>query len=52
MEEHSEPLLLPFTCSFPYALQRLGHARPALCPARALLVRIPLGLRLGSGVPG
>ncbi len=45
MEERGEPLLLPFACSFPYAFQRLGHARPALCPVRALLVRIPLGLR-------
>ena len=28
-----------------YAFQRLCHACPALSPARALLVRIPLGLR-------
>ena len=30
---------------FPYAFQRLWHAFPALCPARALLIRIPLGPR-------
>ena len=29
----------------PYAGQRLGHARPALSPERALLVRVPLGPR-------
>ena len=45
MEERGELLLLPFACCFPYAFQRLGHARPALCPVRAVLVRIPLGLR-------
>src|SRR6516164_2361586 len=45
VEERGEPLLLPFLRNFPYAFQRLGHAYPALRPARALLVRIPLGLR-------
>src|SRR5215467_3895839 len=45
VEERSEPLLLPFPCDFPYAFQRLCHAFPALRPARALLARVPLGLR-------
>src|SRR5215204_2557379 len=45
VEERGEPLLLPFPCGYPYAFQRLCHACPALCPVRALLVRIPLGLR-------
>jgi len=45
VEERGEPLLLPFPCDFPYALQRLCHAYPVLRPARALLVRISLGLR-------
>ena len=46
VEERSELLLLPSACCcLPYAFQRLGHAYPALCPVRALLVRIPLGLR-------
>src|SRR5207248_2899090 len=34
-----------FITVFPYALQRVGHAYPALSPARALLARIPLGVR-------
>src|ERR1039458_2214230 len=29
----------------PYVAQRLGHAFPVLCPARAVLPRIPLGPR-------
>jgi len=45
VEERGEPLLLPFLCDFPYAFQRLFHAYPVLRPARALLVRIPLGPR-------
>src|SRR5262249_62204311 len=45
VEERGEPLLLPFPCDFPYAFQRLFHAYPVLRPARALLVRIPLGPR-------
>ena len=40
-----KPLLLPLLCSLSYAGQRLCHAFPVLCPARALLVRIPLGPR-------
>src|SRR5215470_10643938 len=30
---------------FPYAVQRLGHASPVLCPVRALLAYVSLGLR-------
>ncbi len=33
----------PLPCGFPYAVQRLGHPSPALCPVRVLLVRVPLG---------
>src|SRR5713226_8639222 len=44
VEERGEPLLLPFPCDLPYALQRWCHAYPTLRPARALLARIPLGL--------
>src|SRR5262249_60401586 len=38
--------LPPWVCDgkcLPYALERLRHDYPALRPARALLVRIPLG---------
>src|ERR1700731_3431457 len=45
MEERGELLLLPLPCGLPYALQRLGHGSPVLCPARALLIHIPLGPR-------
>ena len=45
VEERGEPFLLPLPCGLPYAVQRLGHASPALCPVRALLVRVPLGPR-------
>src|ERR1700686_5643955 len=45
MEERGELLLLPLPCCLPYALQRLCHGSPVLHPARALLARIPLGLR-------
>src|SRR2546428_2095849 len=45
VEERGEPFLLPLPCDLPYALQRLCHAFRALRPARALLARIPLGLR-------
>src|SRR6202795_4620595 len=37
--------LLPLRCGLPYALQRLCHALPSLCPVRALLARAPLGPR-------
>lgn len=45
VEERSEPFLLPLPCGFPYAVQRLGHASPVLCPVRALLAHVPLGRR-------
>src|SRR5882762_10832850 len=45
VEEPDEPLLLPLLCYLPYAFQRLCHAGPVLRPARALLARVPLGLR-------
>ena len=45
VEERGELSLLPSPCGFPYAVQRLGHAHPALGPVRALLVRVPLGPR-------
>jgi hypothetical protein len=45
VQKRSELLLLPCPCYLPYAFQRMGHAYPVLCPARALLVRISLGLR-------
>src|SRR5215831_11641640 len=32
-------------CGLPYAVERLCHANPALCPVRALLTRVPLGPR-------
>src|SRR5258708_7171314 len=57
VEERGELLLLPLPCSLPYALQRLRHGFPVLCPARALLTHIPLGPRpwlhqLRSRLPG
>src|SRR3954465_3624960 len=57
VEERSELLLLPFLCDFPNAVQRLEHAFPVLCPARASLCRFPLGPcpslhRLRSQSPG
>lgn len=42
--KRSEPLFLPKLCSLPYAVQRLGHANPALRPLRAL-AHAPLGPR-------
>ena len=42
MQERGELLLLSLTCHSSYTSQRLGHAFPELCPARALLYRIPL----------
>src|SRR5260370_3865742 len=49
-EPDSSIRLLPRGCDgeaplgrLPHAVQRLGHARPALGPVRALLVRVPLG---------
>jgi hypothetical protein len=43
VEERGELFLLPLPCGVPYAVQRLGHASPALRPVRALLTRVPLG---------
>jgi hypothetical protein len=45
VEERGEPFLPSVPCGLPYALQHLGHACRVLRPARALLARIPLGLR-------
>jgi len=45
VEERGEPLLLPLPCGLPYAVQRLGHTFPTLCPVCALLLRVPLGPR-------
>src|SRR5215831_16787854 len=56
VEKRGEPLLsLP--CCLSYAVQRLGHANPALRPVRALLAHVPLGPRpwlhrLRSRLPG
>src|SRR5262245_21776291 len=57
VEECGEPLLLSLPCCLSYAVQRLGHANPALRPVRALLARVPLGPRpwlhrLRSRLPG
>src|SRR5215813_12217635 len=43
VEERGEPLLPSLPCDLSYAFQRMGHAFPVLCPARALLARVPLG---------
>src|SRR5271157_1371890 len=45
VEERGELSLLPLPCGLPYAVQRLGQARPTLRPVRALLIRVPLGPR-------
>ena len=45
VEERGELLLLPLPCGLPYAIERLGHTSPALCPVCALLARVPLGPR-------
>jgi len=47
MEERGELFLLPLPCDLTYALQRLLQF-PVLRPARALLVRIPLGLAIDN----
>ena len=45
-------LLLPLPCGLPYAVQRLGHASPALCPVRALLApRSPWSPALAPPAP-
>ena len=43
VQQRSELLLRLPRCCLPYPLRRLCHARPALCPVRALASRIPLG---------
>ena len=43
VQERSQFLLRISRCSLPYPLDRLGHALPTLRPARALVLRIPLG---------
>ena len=53
----TDATLHPLQGDVPYAFQRLWHASPVLCPARALLARIPLGPRpslhrLRSRLPG
>jgi hypothetical protein len=45
VQERGELLSLPLPCGLPYAVQRLGHTFPALCPECALLLRVPLGPR-------
>ena len=57
VEKRGEPLLLSLPCCLSYAVQRLGHANPALRPVRALLAHVPLGPRpwlhrLRSRLPG
>src|SRR5215469_18441714 len=42
VEKRRELFLLPLPRSLPYAVQRLGHTLPALCPECALLIRVPL----------
>jgi hypothetical protein len=37
------PFLLSLCCSLSYTFKPLGHAFPAQCPARVLLVRVSLG---------
>jgi hypothetical protein len=48
VEERGEPLLLPFPCDFPYALQRLCHACPVLRPVRACWPAFPSVSVFGS----
>jgi hypothetical protein len=43
MQERREPYLFVFLRYLPYASPRTVHTFPALCPARVLLGRIPLG---------
>ena len=43
MQERRQSLLRLPRCCLPYPLGGLGHAFPALCPARAVASRIPLG---------
>ena len=45
VEERGELLLLPQPNGFSHAVERMGHACPALRPERILLARVPLGRR-------
>src|SRR6516164_1549298 len=45
VEERRELFLVPSPCYSPYPFQRRCHPCPTLSPARAVLDRIPLGLR-------
>src|SRR5215467_12291613 len=45
VKERGELFVLPLPCGLPYAVERLCHTNPALCPVRALLFRVPLGPR-------
>ena len=42
---HTVPTSSRRQLCLPYAVERLCHANPALCPVRALLFRVPLGPR-------
>jgi hypothetical protein len=43
MQERGEPHRPVCSCCLTYPLQRTGHAGPARCPVRVLLVRVPFG---------
>ena len=43
VQQCGEPFLLSLCCSLSYTFKPLGHAFPAQCPARVLLVRVSLG---------
>ena len=48
VEQRGEPFLLPLPCSLPYAVQRLGHAFPVLCPVRVCWSAFPSAPALRS----
>src|SRR3989454_4915803 len=43
VEKRCEPRFLILTCCLTYPLQRTGRVRPARCPGRVLLLRVPFG---------
>src|SRR5437867_492378 len=43
VEKRREPRFLILTCCLTYPLQRTGRVRPARCPGRVLLLRVPFG---------
>jgi hypothetical protein len=45
VQDRGELLLLQSPRHLPYAFQAGGHARPARCPVRAVLIRVLLGPR-------